>query len=453
MEWKEPSVILSPLAELISTDLKSGDAKWPKAEQFLNNHSESIAKLRDAASRKGLGFVTFTSRAELSEKDREFFGMTLTSEEVEAVKRQTIEDRWLISTLLPHMQYFRYVASLLLSDARRAALEGDGATALANVVALLGVSRHCQEPPFLVCLATAEVMQKQAHAAIREILTDHADLWTNAQLRDLAHTIAGTQIDWRQGIDAERAAFYDGMQRIYTDDGQGDGRLALRVSERQNLFELLDSVISGPTGQSSKFSNIGIAMLTLPAANMVVASRKDMTDIYENFTSHALEAIETPLWKQPPSLVEDEVKARLDQPLGKFRYIFIQLLLPAYDQLRNRIAALDGERDGIFIGLALELYHREHDKWPTSLDELSPQWLPQLPVDRITGRPLLYRIVEDRPVVYSVGVDGDDDSEQSPANDSIANRDSELPSPFEPQGASYTFKKDGDWVIWATVPN
>ena len=57
----------------------------------------------------------------------------------------------------------------------------------------------------------------------------------------------------------------------------------------------------------------------------------------------------------------------------------------------------------------LELYHREHGKWPESFGELSPKYLPSLPADPITGKPLHYKIVNDRPIVYSVGIDGDDD--------------------------------------------
>ena len=64
-------------------------------------------------------------------------------------------------------------------------------------------------------------------------------------------------------------------------------------------------------------------------------------------------------------------------------------------------------------------FHRKHNKWPATLGELSPQYLPQLPVDPITGRALHYKVDNDRPLVYSVGADGDDDGGR-PTADEVA---------------------------------
>ena len=113
---------------------------------------------------------------------------------------------------------------------------------------------------------------------------------------------------------------------------------------------------------------------------------------------------------------------------------------------------LEGERDGVLVGLALELYHREYKKWPATLDELSPRWLPQLPVDRITGQPLRFKVVDDRPLVYSVGVDRDDDGGHAPPG--IEKKpNAELASPlhlnFRPNMVATDH--DGDWVIWSTI--
>jgi hypothetical protein len=259
----------------------------------------------------------------------------------------------------------------------------------------------------------------EARAAIEDAMRDHPSLWSNAQLRDLAHVVAATQIDWRRGFVGERVCFHDSMQRVYTDDGDGDGRLALNVTKDQNLFELLNSVTAqiGSPPSKKPLSNSALAMLAMPAANVAVASRKEMTGLYERISDLALKRLDTPLWeiRNSPSL-DAELLDMQQSPIGKFRYLFVNLLLPAYDAVLNRYATAQGERDGLLIGLALELYHREHGKWPTTLAELSPRWLPELPADRITGEPLKYKVFDDRPVVYSVGIDGDDD-QLLPASD------------------------------------
>ena len=134
--------------------------------------------------------------------------------------------------------------------------------------------------------------------------------------------------------------------------------------------------------------------------------------------------------------MDSELRALKDNPISRVRYLFLDMLMPAYDNLRNRIIVSDGARDGVLLGLALELYHRQHKKWPASLEELSPQFLPQVPVDRISGKPLHFKVVNDRPLVYSEGPDGDDDGGHAIEGEV---------APVPAQSA------DGDWVIWSTA--
>src|SRR4029079_8646833 len=188
--------------------------------------------------------------------------------------------------------------------------------------------------------------------------------------------------------------------------------------------------------------------------NMAIAGRKEMTGEYDRITDRALPRLGEPywIWKNQPSL-DSEVKAITDGPISRFRYFFVMLLTPSYDTFLNRVVASDGNRDGMFIGLALELYHREHGKWPESLGELSPKYLPTLPPDPITGGPLHYKVVGDRPIVHSVGVDGDDDGGRL-----AKNKDGELcpeyaaPNYFGKDHETVRIsERDGDWVIWSTA--
>jgi hypothetical protein len=128
-------------------------------------------------------------------------------------------------------------------------------------------------------------------------------------------------------------------------------------------------------------------------------------------------------------------------------------LMPAFDSLRTRAVTADGQRDGALIGIALELYHRENKKRPNSLAELSPRWLPELPVDRITGKPLKLSIVEGRPIVYSVGVDGDDDGGRLPKKFADGEFEYVVGPEYkvDPNATDAMLDHyDGDWVVWST---
>jgi hypothetical protein len=96
--------------------------------------------------------------------------------------------------------------------------------------------------------------------------------------------------------------------------------------------------------------------------------------------------------------------------------------------------------------LALEMYHRHHGQYPQSVQELVPELLPIVPLDRITGDPVKYRVIDGRPVVYSVGVDRKDDGGRPPIirgeidNTAAAS----WPQPGQTPGKI----PDGDWVLF-----
>jgi hypothetical protein len=95
----------------------------------------------------------------------------------------------------------------------------------------------------------------------------------------------------------------------------------------------------------------------------------------------------------------------------------------------------------VVTGIALELYRQEHGVYPENLNALVPKFLPEVPVDRITGGPIHYRIVAGRPLLYSVGADRKDDEGRYELN---------------PQQAAYwdsntENKPKGDWILYPTV--
>jgi hypothetical protein len=65
------------------------------------------------------------------------------------------------------------------------------------------------------------------------------------------------------------------------------------------------------------------------------------------------------------------------------------------------------------IACALERYHLAHDKYPETLDQLTPQFIAQIPHDIIGGEPLHYRRKDDgKFLLYSVGWNETDDGGQ-----------------------------------------
>jgi hypothetical protein len=71
--------------------------------------------------------------------------------------------------------------------------------------------------------------------------------------------------------------------------------------------------------------------------------------------------------------------------------------------------------------------------------------LPAVPVDRLTGGTLLYRIVDGRPLLYSAGPDKKDDGGRPIADENAETAFFSLLPPPDNKAL------DGDWILWPPV--
>ena len=65
--------------------------------------------------------------------------------------------------------------------------------------------------------------------------------------------------------------------------------------------------------------------------------------------------------------------------------------------------------DATRVAIALARFHTRNGKWPQTLTELVPRLLPEVPLDRLDGRPIRYRVSASGPMLYSVWADRVDD--------------------------------------------
>lgn len=85
--------------------------------------------------------------------------------------------------------------------------------------------------------------------------------------------------------------------------------------------------------------------------------------------------------------------------------LLTQILVPALKtcfMVSGRHAA---KRETAKTGIAIHRYRAEHDKLPKQLADLVPEYLPAIPLDPYTDKPLKYKVTSDDWVVYSIGED------------------------------------------------
>ena len=402
-----------------------GAENWDVAASYIEQHGEAMELIREGAARPGLGYLVGYA---IDDADRLLWPDMPVTDEI-AIGFQP----GLTAVILTYLDSMSRLSWLLAMDALRAAELGDGPLAVANIEAITGMARHTIEVPFILNNLVAFRQASLAVTTLGEILGDRPDVFTDEQLGRLAHRFSalfGGRL--RPRLDGERMVVDDLVQRLYTDDGAGGGRLTAEgLSALTSLGSPGDVVGAGPFA---------------PIAGLLVANRRELTEEVGRWFTMIEAEYAKPLWQRDLNRIQREINDRMQSPLYVSTYLFIPLMMEPLAHVGTRPELVTQERDAVCVAIALELYRRRHGSWPSSLDALVPELLPEIPPDRFDGRPLRYRLIDDQPVVYSVGADRDDDgamlprggfSRYAPANATLVND----------EGTGV----DGDWVLWPVV--
>ena len=271
-------------------------------------------------------------------------------------------------------------------------------------------------------------------------LTLGPDLFTNEQLVGYAHRLA----DFRTASDlmtfrVHHLTMLDEVQHYYTDDGKGDGRITplgyVSLCESANY----DYGLPGTRGAIKRISRT----VAEAGAMARVASRAELVRDAEKINGLYEAALHVPTRQSKLKEIDAECERLVNLP---------QYQLVGHPFISNHSDAVVyaerclGHRDGLVVGIALELYRRDHGNYPTTLTDLVPHYLPAVPADRVTGSDVKYRLVNGHPIVYSVGDDGVDDGGKPPAKDRYDMR---------PDAATWGIRKSsdnkGDWILYPSA--
>jgi len=104
----------------------------------------------------------------------------------------------------------------------------------------------------------------------------------------------------------------------------------------------------------------------------------------------------------------------VDKAVGKaIGDVLIGLLLPAVRKVQNAHDRSEQVQRNLHVAFALAAYQRDHGNYPAKLDALAPKYLATVPNDLFSGKALVYRFAEKGYLLYSVGVNGQDEGGRS----------------------------------------
>ena len=420
-------------------DVKPDEPAWAEMEAFLLANQRAVDLYRQAAAKPVLGAV-FSDAPDIPLQQR--YGRhglqgSSTSDSTPS------ENPRVFNVLLPQTVILREAAGLIGLDTYRAVPEEDGQRVASNIAAVLGMSEHSSQTEFVIGDLVAMILVGKAVDLLDYVLERNPSLLNDSQLASLSHQFSAMRGGgpFRLNLTRERAGFQDIIQRVYTDDGKGDGHLSPG-----------GTLLAGVSGGSavSDFSGVGFGF-ALPVAGALLAGRADIIEKYDEVFA-AVEADDhLPLWQRGESRADRMLEQLCRSYVGMVRYMPVAMLTPSLFRASLMMELATQRRDAILVAIALELHHRRTGSWPERLEQLTPGLLPAVPPDRFNGSALRYRLADGVPVVYSVGPDRDDDggrdiSEMSPAAGGNWRRDL-----GEDILSGAVESPDGDWVLWSAT--
>jgi hypothetical protein len=97
--------------------------------------------------------------------------------------------------------------------------------------------------------------------------------------------------------------------------------------------------------------------------------------------------------------------------------VLIQMMGPAARKIHESADRAEQMRRNLELAFVFLAFKKDTGKYPTTLAELAPKYLPSVPDDLFSGKPLIYKPTENGYLLYSVGVNGKDDSGRSYGDD------------------------------------
>jgi hypothetical protein len=394
---------LGPPAMLSDDD----DVEAARVNRFFEAAQPVLERLRAAAGRPLLGFPLAASGLE-EPADRTFFGID--AEPSDAVSQEDADafQDSILTLEFPHFKSVRLAARLLAADARRAVVEGDDARMVADIGAMLELAEQIRQPSIMIAQLVGMSMERLAFTVVLDLIAALPEKIDDRSMLALAEMIRELD-DERLGLKmaGERWFFLDIAQRIYSDDGEGDGSLSIGSP----VVDMLGTP-SGNLGPEQFTSDTG-AFLLGPLVAELTLGRAEAIRIWMNLIDSAEEQASKSPWEidtAPLGLI-DEIprQAMNDDYAHMIRYFPINLLVPATESLVFTSAALRLERDLVLTVLELEATRRRNGVWPDSLDELEFTAGGEPARDPFDGSTVRYLHRDGRPLIYVLGPDRDDD--------------------------------------------
>jgi len=369
------------------------DVELNSLSDWLQDNQGAIEALRQGSRRSGYWSEYQSDETELSKAPLASISMA------SAIVANAME-------ILPK---FRRLAFTMRWQILYEAYNGDIKTALSGCVALTKFGGHLQGHGLLIEQLVGIAIEGLANSVTFTLLDRvavPADVLKRAQ-EELDRQFGRQEPVF--SLEAEKVFWYDVIQRTFTDDGQGSGRMLARgmpyaVTDdwKENLWRFV---------------------------SFNYPDRKDAVTKIDKYFMKADELFAlSPRDLQNQGIDPNEWAEALQQSL------MLKILGPAHYRVGQITWRMKTGREALLTVLAVKRYEKEKGRYPASLDELvSAGYLRKLPMDPYSDGPLIYRRTDEGFLLYSFGTNLADDGGEL----GLSSR-----------GTPKMWMDNGDWVFW-----
>lgn len=298
------------------------------------------------------------------------------------------KDNNLCEIMLPDIKNIRFCMKLLLLQAKLKVYQGQTESALQLVNVIYRIGTHFRQQKTLIEQLVGIGIGQLALNTDLQIL-DKTEI-SPKLLENFQHQIEELSHARNPIIDftAERMFFCDQVQRLFTDDGQGNGHLYGTAFSEDPVF-YVQRLFKPELSRQLKITR----KETVELANK-------MYDYFDRASG-----------KLPAELHRDhEDPNKIATEMVKGNYL-LEILAPTCGSVLKTSYRLQAYTNGLLTVVALLRYKTDKGEYPQSLDGLvASGYLNELPIDPFSGGPLVYKLANSAFILYSFAADCDDDN-------------------------------------------
>lgn len=307
----------------------------------------------------------------------------------------------LMDVILPYVQGLRAITNALSWQMQFSVEEGNWESVAGDLKSIKIVAWHLMKCPFLIEQVVGMAIDKKVNDQLIRLLRNYHP--SEQTLDRLAVILAESFPAGYPIADSgcETLFLLDSTQRLFTDDGSGDGHLI--PSRARNLFGYIGEIKNTPSHQTragalfeDPIRAVELSILHPSRRQTVelIEKWKEMADSYRWLTPYQNYISGQPFQAEVHRLLEENP-----------RNLFIETLLPGTERVLRESYAGQAKHEAAQTIVALLRYKSDHGQFPDSLDQLVPQYLEAVPQDPFGPGPLTYKRQGDDFVLHRLSPD------------------------------------------------